>query len=405
MSFDTVWTNGRLWTGRVGKMGIPDQIVDRGCVACTAGKISFVGRSEVLPTPIDAKRIIDVEGRLVTPGLIDCHTHVVYAGHRADEWRMRLEGCPYQQIARSGGGIASTVRKVRQASEEELFIQSARRLEALKADGVTTVEIKSGYGLDAENEAKMLRVARRLGQQCDVSVSTTFLGAHAVPPECSDKDAYIDDVITRQLPRIHGEGLIDSVDAFVEGIGFSVDQVRRVFDAAKRLGIPVKVHAEQMSLLGGAQMAASEFHALSADHLEYLDDEGVSALARAGTVAVLLPGAFYFLKETQKPPVDDLRRAGVPLAVATDCNPGSSPMSSLLLAMNMACTLFGLTPDEALLGVTIHAARALRLDHEIGSLEIGKRCDLAIWDVETPAELAYHLGVRPLFRRVWRGNG
>jgi imidazolonepropionase len=394
MTADTVWTNARLWTA-AGPM------ISDGAVAAENGRIAYVGPANGAPAAAGA---IDCGGRLVTPGLVDCHTHIVHAGNRAGEWRMRLEGATYEEVARAGGGIVSTVKHVRAASEDELVRQTLPRLDALIGEGVTTIEIKSGYGLDTENETKMLRAARRLGRERAVTVTTTHLGAHAMPPGQTDKDAYIADVIERQLPAAHAEGLADAVDAFTEGIAFSVAQTRRVFAKAKELGLPVKIHAEQLSNLGGAAMAASEFGALSADHIEYLDDAGVAALSKAGTVAVLLPGAFYFIKETKKPPVEALRRAKVPIAVSTDCNPGSSPLTSLLLAMNMACTFFALTPEEALLGVTRNAAKAIGRDKDLGTLEVGKACDLAIWNATTPAELAYPIGFNPLHSRVWRGN-
>jgi imidazolonepropionase len=394
MIADTAWTNARLWTGT-------GALVENGAVAAKNGTIVYAGAAIGAP---QTARVIDCGGRLVTPGLIDCHTHIVHAGNRANEWRMRLEGATYEAVARAGGGIVSTVKNVRTASEDELVRQSLPRLDALIGEGVTTIEIKSGYGLDAENEAKMLSAARRLGRERPVTVTTTHLGAHALPPGATDKDAYIADVVEHQLPQAHQEGLVDAVDAFTEGIAFSVEQTRRVFAKARALGLPVKIHAEQLSNLGGAAMAASEFGALSADHIEHLDDAGVRALAKADTVAVLLPGAFYFIKEKQKPPVDALRKAGVPMAVATDCNPGSSPMTSLLLAMNMACTFFGLTPEEALLGTTRHAAKALGLAAMTGTLEIGKTSDLAVWNVTEPAELAYRIGYNPLHQRIWQGN-
>ncbi|MFO1170715.1 MAG: imidazolonepropionase [Hyphomicrobiaceae bacterium] len=394
MTADVLWTHARLWTAA-------GPLISDGVVAAKDGRIVFAGPASDAPA---AARVIDCGGRLVTPGLVDCHTHIVHAGNRADEWRMRLEGATYEEVARAGGGIVSTVKNVRAASEDELVRQSLPRLDALIGEGVTTIEIKSGYGLDAENETKMLRAARRLGRERPVTVTTTHLGAHAMPPGQTDKDAYIADVVERQLPAAHAEGLADAVDAFTEGIAFSVEQTRRVFAKAKSLGLPVKIHAEQLSNLGGAAMAASEFGALSADHIEYLDEAGVVALAKAGTVAVLLPGAFYFIKETKKPPVDLLRKARVPIAVSTDCNPGSSPLTSALLALNMACTFFALTPEEALLGVTKNAAKALGRDTDIGTIEAGKSCDLAIWNAEAPAELAYRIGFNPLHSRVWRGN-
>ena len=401
MRVDRLWTNGRLATLREGVEAYG--AIEAGALATQDGRIAWVGPLAEAPD-FAAEETIDLDGRWVTPGLIDCHTHLVYAGDRAGEFEQRLQGASYQEIAEAGGGILSTVRATRAAGEAELVVQSRRRLDALMAEGVTTVEIKSGYGLDAENEAKMLRAARRLGREAPVTVVTTFLGAHALPPEAGDdKEGYIDEVCLSQLPAVYGEGLADAVDGFCETIAFTPDQIRRVFEAAKALGLPVKLHAEQLSNQGGAALAA-EFGALSADHLEYLDEAGVAAMAAAGTVAVLLPGAFYFLRDTQVPPMELLRRHGVPMAVATDCNPGSSPLTSLLLAMNMAATLFRLTPEEALAGVTRNAARALGLAEQTGTLERGKWCDLAVWDIERPAELTYRMGLNPLYRRVWRGQ-
>ena len=345
----------------------------------------------------------DLGGRLVTPALIDCHTHLVFAGHRAQEFEMRLNGASYAEVARAGGGILSTVRATRAAQEEEMFAQSLPRLDAMLADGAGTVEIKSGYGLDLDTELRILRVARRLGRARDVTVRTTFLGAHAVPPDYAGRaDAYLTEAALPALRAAHAEGLVDAVDAFCEGIAFSPAQVARVFDQARALGLPVKLHAEQLSNLGGAALAARH-GALSADHLEYLDEDGVRAMAAAGTVAVILPGAFYTLRETQSPPIDLLRRHGVPMAVATDCNPGSSPMTSLTLAMNMACTLFRMTPQEALLGTTAHAARALGLSDR-GRIAAGQRADLAVWDATHPAELSYRIGATPLHARIIGGR-
>ena len=344
----------------------------------------------------------DLGGRLVTPGLIDCHTHLVFGGNRAAEFEMRLQGASYEEVARAGGGIISTVKATRAASEDKLVASALPRLDALIAEGVTTVEIKSGYGLDAGCELRMLRAARRLGQERPVTVKTSYLGAHAVP-QGLDADSYIDEVCLPTLDAAAAEELADAVDGFCEGIVFSADQIARVFDRARAHGLPVKLHAEQLSNLGGAALAASH-GALSADHLEYLDADGVAKMAEAGTVAVLLPGAFYTLRETQAPPVQALRDAGVPIAVASDGNPGSSPMFSVLLAMNMACTLFRLTPEEALTGVTANAARALRLADR-GTIAKGQRADLAIWDVAHPAELAYRIGFNPLHRRVFGGEG
>ncbi|MBC8025234.1 MAG: imidazolonepropionase, partial [Steroidobacteraceae bacterium] len=354
---------------------------------------------------LSADQIIDCEGRLVTPGLVDCHTHLVHAGNRAAEFEQRLSGVSYEEIARRGGGIISTVNATRAASEEQLVAESLPRSNALTAEGVTTVEIKSGYGLILEHERKQLRAARALGsvQTRGIDVRTTFLGAHALPPEFAGRaDDYIANVCDEMLPALASEGLVDAVDAFCENIGFSAEQTRRVFAAAKSLGLPVKLHAEQLSNQHGAALAA-EFGALSADHLEHADEAGVRAMAASGTVAVLLPGAFYFLRETRVPPVDLLRAHGVPMALATDCNPGTSPLTSPLLVMNMAATFFRMTIDECLIGLTRAGARALGLSDR-GTLEVGKRCDLAIWDVETPAELVYHIGRNPLHTRVWRGK-
>jgi imidazolonepropionase len=336
--------------------------------------------------------------------LIDCHTHLVYGGNRAHEFELRLAGATYEEIARAGGGILSTVRATRAASEAELVASSLPRLDALIAEGVTTIEIKSGYGLDTETEARQLRAARALAKERRVTVTTTFLGAHALPPEADgDKDAYIARLCAQMLPAIAAEGLADAVDAFMEGIAFSGAQTARVFEVARRLGMPVKLHADQLSNLGGAKLAA-RYGGLSADHLEYTDEEGAAAMAKAGTVAVLLPGAFYFIRETHKPSVDLFRKHGTRIAIATDSNPGSSPLTSLQLTMNMAATLFRLTVDEIIAGTTREAARALgRLD-DTGTLEAGKSCDLAIWDVERLAELPYRIGFNPLHQRVWRGR-
>jgi imidazolonepropionase len=399
MLADLIFVNGRVWTGEPDGKG-QVKLQEDCAIATRSGRIIHAGPRKSAP---EARKTIDLEGRLVTPGLIDCHTHIVHAGNRANEWQMRLEGASYEEVARAGGGIVSTVKAVRKASEDELVAASLPRLDALIAEGVTTIEVKSGYGLDAENEAKMLRAARRLERTRAITVRTAHLGAHAMPPGAKDKDAYITDVIERQLPLAVGEALVDAVDAFCEGIAFSPEQVARVFDAAHAQGIRVKIHAEQLSNLGGAKLAA-KYGALSADHIEYLDSAGIKAMAKAGTVGVLLPGAYYFIKEKRKPPVAALRKAGVPMAVATDCNPGSSPLTSLLLAMNMACTFFGLTPEEALAGVTRHAARALDVLHESGTIAPAKWCDLAIWDVAAPAELSYRIGFNPLWMRVWRGH-
>ena len=373
-------------------------------IAVKDGRIAWFGPGDELPA--SGAVLHDGQGCWLTPGLIDCHTHIVHAGNRSDEFEARLNGASYEDISRAGGGIMSTVRATRAASDDELLRQSVPRVLALLAEGVTTLEIKSGYGLDADSEAKMLRVARRIGQELPVSVRTTFLGAHALPPEYAGRaDAYIDLLCAQMLPQLASDGLVDAVDAFCERIGFTPAQTQRMFEAATALGLPVKLHAEQLSDLGGAALVARH-GGLSADHLEFLSEAGVAAMARHGTVAVLLPGAYYFLREVQQPPVSDLRAAGVPMAVSTDCNPGTSPMTSLLLAMNMACTLWRLTPQEALAGCTIHAARALGLQEQTGSLAIGKRADFALWRIARPADLAYALGLNPcagvVHGGVWR---
>jgi imidazolonepropionase len=367
-----------------------------------AGKIAWIGRQADLPASYVGLQATSLGNRLVTPGLIDCHTHVVHGGNRAAEFELRLNGASYEEVARAGGGIISTVTATRAATVEELIAQALPRVDAMLAEGVTTIEVKSGYGLDLETELNMLRAARALPAHRPVRVVTSFLGAHAVPAEYgADADSYITNVCLPALRAAHSEGLVDAVDGFCESIAFSPDQIARVFDLANSLGLPVKLHAEQLSNLGGAKLAAS-YDALSADHIEYLDGDGVAAMAKAGTVAVILPGAFYTLRETQMPPIDLLRAAGVPMALATDCNPGSAPMTSLLLAMNMGCTLFRMTPEEALRGVTSHAARALGLS-DSGTIAVGKRADLAIWDVTHPAELAYRIGFNPLHARIFGG--
>ncbi|MGK7754462.1 MULTISPECIES: imidazolonepropionase [unclassified Roseovarius] len=364
-------------------------------------RIDWIGpMAELGELPQDAQ-VIDAGGRLLTPGLIDCHTHIVHGGNRAREFEMRLEGASYEEVARAGGGIVSTVTATREADEDLLLAQALTRADALIAEGVTTIEIKSGYGLDIETELKMLRVARAVGEARPVRVVTSFLGAHAVP-KGTDADSYIDEICLPALEAAHAEGLVDAVDGFCEGIAFDTAQIARVFDKAAALGLPVKLHAEQLSNIGGTKLAA-ERGALSADHVEYASEDDARALAEAGSVAVLLPGAFYTLHETQKPPVAAFRAHGVPMAVATDWNPGSSPMGSVLLAMNMACTLFGLTPAEALAGTTHHAAQALGL-YDRGEIAPGMRADLAIWDVEEPAELSYRIGVNPLHKRIFGGR-
>jgi len=382
--------NARIATMRGGRYSI----IEGGAMHVEDGRIAWIGPASEAPR-IEQAETLDAQGALVTPGLVDCHTHLVYAGTRAAEHARRLEGATYEEIARAGGGILSTVRATRAASGAELRRQSAPRLASLEAEGVTTVEIKSGYGLDLENEMKCLRVARSLGDD-RVRIRTTLLAAHAVPPEFVGRaDDYVEHVCNEILPAVAREGLADAVDAFCETIAFSPQQTRRVFDCARRHGLRVKLHADQRSNLGGAALAA-DCQALSADHLEHTDEAGIEAMARAGTVAVLLPGAFYFLREDRKPPVALLRRHGVAMAIATDCNPGTSPIASAGAILSMACTFFGFTPEEALAGMTSHAARALGLESEIGTLEQGKRADFAVWDASDPAELATQIGmIRP----------
>lgn len=378
-------------------------MIDHAAIVLQGGSITWVGPETELRPEFAALKKIDLGGRLVTPGLIDCHTHVVFGGNRASEFEMRLKGATYEEVARAGGGIISTVKATRAATEAELVASALPRVDAMIAEGATTLEIKSGYGLDIETELRMLRAARAIGQLRRLRVLTTFLGAHTVPVEFKGRaDHYIDDVCIPALRAAHAENLVDAVDGFCEGIGFSVAQMQRVFNEATALQLPVKLHAEQLSNLGGAKMAA-QHSALSVDHLEYLDEEGVVAIAKSGSVAVILPGAFYTVRETQVPPIETLRRHGVSMAISTDCNPGSSPMTSLLLAMNMVCTLFRMTPEEALRGVSVHAARALGLKN-CGQIAKGMRADLAIWNVEHPAELAYHIGFNPLHQRMFGGQ-
>ena len=374
-----------------------------GAIAISGDRIDWVGPSKDLPDIYQDNSVEDLGGRLVTPALIDCHTHLVSGGNRAREFELRLNGASYEEIARAGGGILSTVKATRAASEAELLSDALKRADALIAEGVATIEIKSGYGLDIETELKMLRVARTIGAERNLRVHTTFLGAHAIPPEYADRaDDYIDDVCLPALFVAYEQGLADAVDGFCEGIAFTPDQIERVFQKASELGLPVKLHAEQLSNLGGAALAA-RYNALSADHLEYVDEAGVTAMQQSGTVAVLLPGAFYTLRETKVPPIELFREHQVAKAIATDCNPGSSPVSSLLLCLNMACTLFRMTPEEALAGVTREAARALgRAD--LGTIEPGKLADLAIWNVTDPAELSYRIGFNPLHRRMVAGQ-
>ena len=397
-----IWRNARLATLAEGTPGLG--VIERAALAVQDGRIIYAGPQDELPADLHALEDVDCGGRWITPGLIDCHTHLVHAGDRAHEFELRLQGASYEAIARAGGGIVSSVRALRAADDAMLLRETLPRLDALIAEGVTTVEVKSGYGLDLANERKSLRVARQLAQARPVTICTTYLAAHALPPEAGgEADAYIDRVIAEMLPSIAAEGLADAVDGFCEGIAFSPAQIARLFTAARALGLPVKLHADQLSDLGGAALAAS-FGALSADHLEYTGADGAAAMARAGTVGVILPGAFYFIRETRLPPVPLFRAHGVPMAIATDCNPGTSPLTSLLLAMNMAATLFRMTVDECLAGVTREAARALGLLADTGTLEVGKLADLAIWDIERPAELVYRMGANRLHARVWRGQ-
>jgi imidazolonepropionase len=398
---DRIWHRCRLATLSPSRQGLG--LIDDGVIAASGGRILYAGAASDAPSALDARERIDCGGRWISPGLIDCHTHLVYGGNRAHEFEQRLAGASYEEIARSGGGIVSTVKATRKASVDELVATALSRLDTLIAEGVTTIEIKSGYGLELATERRQLQAARRLAGERPISVRTTFLGAHTVPAEMAgNKAGYIDAVCNEMLPAIAAEGLADAVDAFCEGIAFSVEQTAQVFAKAKTLGLPVRLHADQLSNLHGAALAA-RFGALSADHLEYADEDGVAAMAAAGTVAVVLPGAFYFIREHQTPPIEAMRRHGVPIALATDSNPGTSPLTSLLLTMNMGATLFRLTVDECIAAVTREAARALGLFEQIGSLDAGKSCDLAIWDIERPAELVYRMGFNPLHARVWRG--
>ena len=398
----SVWLNCKIATMQ-SHVARPYGLIDDAALIVRNGLVHWVGLRSDLAADVlaSAAHVHDAQGELITPSLIDCHTHLVYAGNRAHEFEQRLNGASYEEIAKAGGGIASTVKATRAASETQLLAQSLPRLKALLSEGVTTLEIKSGYGLALEHERKTLRVARQISQQFPVAVKTTFLGAHAVPPEFAGRsDDYIK-VVLQMLPVLHAEGLVDAVDAFCERIGFSLVQTERVFQAARNLGLPVKLHAEQLSDSGGAQLAA-RYKAISCDHLEWLSAEGVQAMAQAGTTAVLLPGAFYFLRETKLPPISQLRSAGVPIAISTDCNPGSSPCTSLLLMMNMACTLLRLTPEEALAGTTRNAARALGLNDR-GVLAAGMRADFVLWDVQSPAELSYAFGRNPRLNTVFNG--
>lgn len=381
--------------------GAPYGLIRNAVVAVQDGRVRWVGPAGDLPADMSGPAE-DMQGRLITPGLIDCHTHVVFGGNRAAEFEMRLNGASYEEVARAGGGIVSTVRATRATDDDALLIDALRRVDTLLAEGVTAIEVKSGYGLDIETELKMLRVAREIKEARDVRVRTSFLGAHAIPEEYAGRpDAYIADVCLPALDAAAEAGLVDAVDGFCEGIAFTPGQIEPVFARAAALGLPVKLHAEQLSHMGGTQLAA-RYGALSADHVEYADDADAKALADAGSVAVILPGAFYTIRETKAPPIDAFRKHYVPMALATDCNPGSSPLTSLLLTMNMGCTLFRMTPEEALAGVTRNAARALGLN-DCGVVAPGMRADLAIWDVEVPAELAYRIGFNPLYRRIFEG--
>ena len=401
--FDTLLVNANLATMRAG--GAPYGAIRDGAIGITAGRIEWVGpRDDLSATPESlATEVLDAERAWVTPGLVDCHTHLVYGGNRAAEFEMRLNGASYEEIARAGGGIVSTVLTTREASDHELATTAAGRLKSLLSEGVTTVEIKSGYGLDLATELRMLRIARLLGDTAPVTVKTTFLGAHAVPAEFKGRaDAYIDFVVNEVLPAVASAGLADAVDCFCENIGFTPEQTMRVFDAAKALGLPVKLHADQRTDTGGAALAA-KYGALSADHIEYSNEAGIAAMAAAGTVGVLLPGAYYFLREDHLPDIAAMRRHGLDMALATDSNPGSSPLVSILLALNFGCTIFRLTPEEALAGVTRNGAKALGMGATHGTIEVGKVADLVLWKVDAPAELAYAMGANPCLRVLKSG--
>jgi imidazolonepropionase len=400
MHCDTLWHNAQLITLDTTDGGLGE--IHDGAIAARDGSIVYAGPASNLPAGLEIARRIDCAGRWISPGLVDCHTHLVYAGNRANEFEQRLQGVSYADIAKAGGGIVSTVRATRAADDDALIATTLPRLDAMLAEGLTTIEIKSGYGLTLDDELKQLRVARRLGELRDVEVVPTFLGAHAVPPGM-DAQAYIDQVCTQMIPAVAAQGLAEAVDVFCENIAFSLAQAEQVFVAAKAHGLRVKIHAEQLSNQHGAALAARH-GALSADHIEHLDDEGIAAMAAAGTVAVLLPGAFYFTRDTLVPPIQQLREAGVPLALATDSNPGTSPLTSPLLAMNMAATLFRMTVTECIAGFTREAARALGRYDRVGRLRAGMDCNLAIWDIEAPADLVYRIGFNPLHARVWRGQ-
>ncbi len=396
--WDTLIINATIATMEEGSLAYG--MIEKGALGILNGRIEWLGTTAGIKNSIEtlAKELIDAEGCLLTPGLIDCHTHLVFGGNRADEFEQRLNGVDYQEIARNGGGILSTVRATREASFDELYQQSLPRFQALISEGVTTVEIKSGYGLDFESELKMLQVAKKLGDEHGIQVKTTLLAAHAVPPEYKDNaDGYVDVICTEIIPKIAGLNIADCVDAFCEGIGFSYEQTKRVFDAAARWGLPVKLHADQLSDLNGAALVA-EYAGLSADHVEYTSLKSVKAMAKAGTVAVLLPYAFYVLKETKLPPIEAFRKHNVPIAISTDCNPGTAPSSSLLTTMNKACVAFSLTPEEVLTGVTRNAALALGIEDEVGSIEFGKKADLVLWNIKHPADLCYWQGLNRVQR-------
>ena len=401
--FDTLLVNANLATMRAGRT--PYGAIRDGAIGITAGRIEWVGpRDDLSATPESlATEVLDAERAWVTPGLVDCHTHLVYGGNRAAEFEMRLNGASYEEIARAGGGIVSTVLTTRDASDNELATSASGRLKTLLSEGVTTVEIKSGYGLDLATELRMLRIARLLGDTAPVTVKTTFLGAHAVPAEFKGRaDSYIDFVVNEVLPAVASAGLADAVDCFCENIGFTPEQTMRVFDAAKALGLPVKLHADQRTDTGGAALAA-KYGALSADHIEYSNEAGIAAMAAAGTVGVLLPGAYYFLREDHLPDIAAMRRHGLDMALATDSNPGSSPLVSILLALNFGCTIFRLTPEEALAGITRNGAKALGMGATHGTIEVGKVADLVLWKVDAPAELAYAMGANPCLRVLKSG--
>jgi imidazolonepropionase len=400
LQWDSLWLGANIATMKRGRYSL----IERGAIGVRNGHIAWIGAQDELPRGYETKHTYRLEGGLITPGLVDCHTHLIFGGNRANEFEMRLNGASYQDIANAGGGIISSVKATRAASVTELVTMAQPRLASLMADGVTTIEIKSGYGLNLQSEIDMLRAAKALLDTNPIDVKTTCLAAHALPPEFIGRpDDYIDYLCSEVLPKVAQLGLADAVDAFCEGIGFSVEQTERYFKAAQKLDLPVKLHAEQLSALGGSTMAAG-FRALSADHLEYVTEEDVKAMAAAGSVAVILPGAFYVLRETQKPPIELFRKHKVPMAIATDANPGTAPVLSLRLMMNMACTLFGMTPEEALAGATLHGAKALGVDHQVGSLEEGKKANFIHWNVSFPGELSYWLGGQLLQRRVYLGE-